>query len=83
MLKGSRIICFSFGYNCILWLYIIIAITRSLLKWDPSVLNEPGIVKNGKETIFDMYKFRTMTDARDENGELLPDEKRLRLLALG
>ena len=37
----------------------------------------PGIVRNGKETIFDMYKFRTMTDERDENGELLPDDKRL------
>jgi lipopolysaccharide/colanic/teichoic acid biosynthesis glycosyltransferase len=24
-----------------------------------------------------MYKFRTMTDARDENGELLPDAKRI------
>lgn len=24
-----------------------------------------------------MYKFRTMTDERDENGELLPDEVRL------
>ena len=24
-----------------------------------------------------MYKFRSMTDARDENGELLPDEVRL------
>ncbi len=24
-----------------------------------------------------MYKFRTMTDERDENGELLPDEMRL------
>lgn len=30
-----------------------------------------------KEKIFKMYKFRTMTDERDENGELLPDEKRL------
>lgn len=26
---------------------------------------------------FTMYKFRTMTDARDENGRLLPDEQRL------
>ena len=26
---------------------------------------------------FQMYKFRTMTDERDENGELLPDEVRL------
>ena len=33
----------------------------------------PGL--NGK--IFTLYKFRTMTDARDENGELLPDAVRL------
>lgn len=29
------------------------------------------------EKIFKLYKFRTMTDERDENGELLPDEVRL------
>lgn len=29
------------------------------------------------EKIFTMYKFRTMTDERDENGQLLPDENRL------
>lgn len=29
------------------------------------------------EKIFKMYKFRSMTDARDENGELLSDEARL------
>lgn len=33
----------------------------------------PG--KDGK--IFKMYKFRSMTDERDENGELLPNEKRI------
>jgi len=33
----------------------------------------PG--RNGK--IFKLYKFRTMTDDRDENGELLPDDQRL------
>jgi sugar transferase EpsL len=33
----------------------------------------PGV--NGK--IFTMYKFRTMTDARNEDGNLLPDEDRL------
>lgn len=33
----------------------------------------PGL--NGK--IFKLYKFRTMTNERDENGELLPDEVRL------
>lgn len=30
-----------------------------------------------KEKIFRMYKFRTMTDARNANGELLSDEDRL------
>lgn len=29
------------------------------------------------EKIFEMYKFRTMTDGVDANGNLLPDEKRL------
>lgn len=29
------------------------------------------------ERIFKLYKFRTMTDAKDENGELLPDDQRL------
>ena len=35
--------------------------------------NRPGL--EGK--IFTMYKFRTMTDQKDENGELLPDHIRL------
>lgn len=40
--------------------------------------DRPGLIdKNGKETVFKMYKFRTMTDERDENGELLPDKVRL------
>lgn len=33
----------------------------------------PGL----NEEIFRMYKFRTMTDEKDENGKLLPDEVRL------
>ena len=40
--------------------------------------DRPGLVdKDGRETVFKMYKFRTMTDERDENGELLPDDVRL------
>lgn len=35
--------------------------------------DRPG--RDGK--IFKLYKFRTMTDARDEKGELLPDDQRL------
>ena len=44
-------------------------------------LGRPGIFKQerpGKdEKIFTLYKFRTMTDAKDKNGKLLPDSKRL------
>lgn len=44
-------------------------------------LGSPVIFKQkrpGKdEKIFTLYKFRTMTDERDQNGELLPDEVRL------
>lgn len=44
-------------------------------------LGTPAIFKQkrpGKdEKIFTLYKFRTMTDEKDENGNLLPDEKRL------
>lgn len=37
------------------------------------VQERPG--RNGK--VFKLYKFRTMTDARDKNGVLLPDDQRL------
>ena len=44
-------------------------------------LGSPVIFKQkrpGKdEKIFSLYKFRTMTDERDEGGRLLPDEERL------
>lgn len=44
-------------------------------------LGSPVIFKQQRpglnEKIFTMYKFRTMTDERDENGELLPDSVRL------
>lgn len=40
--------------------------------------DRPGLIgEDGKETVFKMYKFRSMTDERDANGELLPDEVRL------
>ena len=40
--------------------------------------DRPGLIgPDGKETVFKMYKFRSMTDERDENGEMLPDDVRL------
>ena len=56
----------------------VMAVT-AILVWVK--LGSPVIFKQrrpGKdERIFEMYKFRSMTDARDENGELLPDDVRL------
>ena len=44
-------------------------------------LGSPVIFKQKRpglnEKIFTLYKFRTMTDKRNENGELLPDSERL------
>ena len=39
----------------------------------------PGRIdpKTGKEKIFRLYKFRSMTDEKDENGKPLPDAQRL------
>ncbi|MBR2674849.1 MAG: sugar transferase [Mogibacterium sp.] len=39
----------------------------------------PGRIdsRTGEEKIFKLYKFRTMTDERGEDGELLPDEERM------
>lgn len=39
----------------------------------------PGKIdpKTGRERLFKLYKFRTMTDARDASGQLLPDDVRL------
>ena len=63
------------------WLYAIIAILVRIKLGSPVVFSQerPGKIdpKTGKESIFKLYKFRTMTDARDENGELLPDSERL------
>lgn len=63
------------------WLYVIIAILVRVKLGSPVIFRQPrpGLIdpKTGKERIFDMYKFRTMSDKRDEKGNLLPDKERL------
>ncbi|EPZ9215621.1 sugar transferase [Clostridium perfringens] len=57
------------------WLYIIIAILVKIKLGSPVIFKQqrPGL----NEKVFSLYKFRTMTDERDENGNLMPDEVRL------
>ena len=57
------------------WLYIILAILVRVKLGSPVLFKQPRPGKD--EKIFNMYKFRTMTDEKDENGNLLPDEVRL------
>ena len=57
------------------WLYIIIGILVKINMGSPVIFKQPRPGKNGE--IFNLYKFRTMTDKKDTNGELLPDEERL------
>ena len=57
---------------------VMLCVAISIYIWDGRpilfVQERPGY----KEKIFKIYKFRTMTNERDENGNLLPDEERLK-----
>ena len=63
------------------WLYIIVAVLVRVKLGSPVLFKQPrpGKIdpKTGREKIFYMYKFRSMSDERDVDGNLLPDEIRL------
>lgn len=69
------VLCALLAIVCFCWLYLIIAVMVKVKLGSPIIFKQmrPGL----NEEIFPMYKFRTMTNERDENGELLPDAKRL------
>ncbi len=56
-------------------LILIVAIAIYFRLGRPVLFTQPRPGKNGH--IFTFYKFRTMTNERDKEGNLLPDEKRL------
>jgi len=57
------------------WLYILVAILVRINLGSPVIFCQPRPGKD--EKVFYLYKFRSMTDERDEQGNLLPDEVRL------
>lgn len=69
------IVCAALFLVVFCWLYVIIAISVRVKLGTPVLFKQTRLGLNEKP--FNMIKFRTMTDARDENGELLPDEVRL------
>jgi len=66
----------------LLWIFLPFIVVTALLVFfkigKPILFRQvrPGF----KEKLFSIYKFRTMTNEKDENGELLADDKRLTAL---
>ncbi len=61
-------------------LLILTVIGAIVMRGNPFfVQKRPGMInkKTGQERIISLVKFRTMTNAKDSQGNLLPDEKRL------
>lgn len=60
-------------------LLILIIVGTIVMKGNPFFLQpRPGRKgKDGKEKVFHLIKLRTMSNARDINGDLLPDDQRL------
>lgn len=79
--RAIDIFCSGLAIIVFCWLYAIIALLVRIKLGSPVLFTQyrPGLIdpKTGKEQIFKMYKFRTMTDKKDAEGNLLPDEVRL------
>ena len=56
-------------------IYLILSLLVLIFMGWPIFFKQPRPGKN--EKIFNMYKFRTMTNKKDKDGNLLPDEQRL------
>lgn len=57
------------------WVYVILAILVRVKLGSPVIFTQERPGKNGK--VFKLYKFRSMSNEKDENGNLLPDKQRL------
>ena len=75
---GKRFLDIVFSFVALIILSPLLLINFVLVL---VLLGRPVVFKQERpgrnEKIFRLYKFRTMTNTKDKNGELLPDEKRL------
>ena len=69
------ILCALLALIVFCWLYVIVAFLVRIKLGSPVFFKQQRPGRN--ENIFTLLKFRTMTDDRDENGDLMPDETRL------
>lgn len=63
------------GIIVLLPIYLIVAILVRIKLGSPVIFKQERPGKN--EKIFKLYKFRSMSNKKDENGKLLPDAERL------
>ena len=73
--RALDIFCSLMALLVFWWLFAIVAILVRVKLGSPVLFTQDRPGKD--EKIFKLYKFRTMTDARDESGNLLPDDVRL------
>ena len=71
----ADIVCALAALSVFCWLYAIVALLVRINLGSPIIFKQPRPGKD--EKIFYLYKFRTMTDKRDTDGNLLPDSVRL------
>ena len=62
-------------FICFWWIFLIVGYLVKTKLGSPIVFKQERPGKDGK--IFTMYKFRSMTDGKDKNGNLLSDAERL------
>lgn len=78
--RGIDVVCATGAIVVFSPLYLGVSLLVKTKLGSPVLFTQdrPGLIgPDGKETVFKMYKFRSMTDERDENGDLLPDDVRL------
>ncbi|MDE6016343.1 MAG: sugar transferase [Acetatifactor sp.] len=73
--RGLDILCAVLAILFFWWVFVIVAVLVRVKLGSPVLFTQDRPGKNGK--IFRLYKFRSMTDKRDAQGKLLPDDERL------
>lgn len=73
--RGINVLCCVLFLVVFWWLYVILAVLVRIKLGSPVFFKQDRLGKD--EKIFRLYKFRSMTDARDKDGNLLPDSERM------
>lgn len=74
----KRIFDFTLSFCALIVLFpflLVLCLVIKIKLGSPVIFKQARIGKG--EKVFNLYKFRTMTDEKDENGNLLPDSQRL------